>query len=315
TGNLQWAQGKAGEDRVHVVVSEEHGWVFVGIYDGFNGPDATDYLLSNLYPAVHRELKGLLWEDKNDTFRREPVDDPTTPAAPDEHNPTVATNWAADNRWSKEGRENKRKPVGAARKWEENHRRWRCEFERERLELDRRLKEQSKRSSQDGAVNHSLVLEALSEALRTTEESFLDIADKMVSENPELALMGSCVLVMLMKGDDVYLMNVGDSRAILAQKAVPDSWSSVGKPRQDLERINEETLFELDANGGGGPSGEPTNLLVAFQLNSDHSTSVEEVPVRWMLGVPFVFFLSVFASSFDPSSSSSSSSSPDNDSV
>ncbi|KAM1037927.1 hypothetical protein ACFX13_033413 [Malus domestica] len=23
--NLQWAQGKAGEDRVHVVVSEEHG--------------------------------------------------------------------------------------------------------------------------------------------------------------------------------------------------------------------------------------------------------------------------------------------------
>ncbi|XP_018682068.2 probable protein phosphatase 2C 4 isoform X1 [Musa acuminata AAA Group] len=274
-GNLQWAQGKAGEDRVHVVVSEEHGWVFVGIYDGFNGPDATDYLLSNLYPAVHRELKGLLWEDKNDTFCREPVDDPTTPAAPDEHNPTVATNWAADDRSSKEGRENKRKPVGAARKWEENHRRWRCEFERERLELDRRLKEQSMRSSQDRSVNHSLVLEALSEALRKTEESFLDIADKMVSENPELALMGSCVLVMLMKGDDVYLMNVGDSRAIVARKAEPESWSSVGKPRKDLERINEETLFELDANGGGGPSGEPTNL-VALQLNSDHSTSVEE---------------------------------------
>ncbi|XP_019098662.1 PREDICTED: probable protein phosphatase 2C 23, partial [Camelina sativa] len=48
--NLQWAQGKAGEDRVHVVVSEEHGWLFVGIYDGFNGPDAPDYLLSHLYP-------------------------------------------------------------------------------------------------------------------------------------------------------------------------------------------------------------------------------------------------------------------------
>ncbi|KAF2321920.1 hypothetical protein GH714_004557 [Hevea brasiliensis] len=62
--NLQWAQGKAGEDRVHVVVSEEHGWVFVGIYDGFNGPDATDYLSSNLYSAVHKEVKGLLWDDK-----------------------------------------------------------------------------------------------------------------------------------------------------------------------------------------------------------------------------------------------------------
>ncbi|KAI7998413.1 Phosphoglucan phosphatase DSP4, amyloplastic [Camellia lanceoleosa] len=32
--NVQWALGKAGEDRVHVVVSEEHGWLFVGIYDG-----------------------------------------------------------------------------------------------------------------------------------------------------------------------------------------------------------------------------------------------------------------------------------------
>lgn len=66
--NLQWAQGKAGEDRVHVVVSEEHGWVFVGIYDGFNGPDAPDFLLTNLYSAVHAELKGLLWDDDNNKF-------------------------------------------------------------------------------------------------------------------------------------------------------------------------------------------------------------------------------------------------------
>nr|CAD1820896.1 unnamed protein product [Ananas comosus var. bracteatus] len=46
--SVKWAQGKAGEDRVHLVVSEEHGRVFVGIYDCFNGPHATDYLLSNL---------------------------------------------------------------------------------------------------------------------------------------------------------------------------------------------------------------------------------------------------------------------------
>ncbi|KAI4988105.1 hypothetical protein ZWY2020_029735 [Hordeum vulgare] len=59
-------QGKAGEDRVHVVVSKERGWVFVGIYDGFNGPDATDFLVSNLYAAVHRELRGLLWEQSQE---------------------------------------------------------------------------------------------------------------------------------------------------------------------------------------------------------------------------------------------------------
>jgi hypothetical protein len=66
--NLQWAQGKAGEDRVHVVLSEEHGWLFVGIYDGFNGPDAPDFLMSNLYPAIYQELKGLLWDQDDIGF-------------------------------------------------------------------------------------------------------------------------------------------------------------------------------------------------------------------------------------------------------
>lgn len=61
---IQWAQGKAGEDRVHIILSEENGWLFVGIYDGFSGPDPPDYLLNNLYTAVLKELKGLLWNDK-----------------------------------------------------------------------------------------------------------------------------------------------------------------------------------------------------------------------------------------------------------
>ena len=116
--NLQWAQGKAGEDRVHVVISEEQKWIFVGIYDGFNGPDATDYLLNNLYSNVQKELEGFLWN----------------------------------------------------------------EFDSEGM----------------GNVNHSDVLKALSEALMKTEAAYLEIADMMLMENPELALMGSCVLGMLM---------------------------------------------------------------------------------------------------------------------
>ncbi|KAG5106435.1 hypothetical protein JHK82_043405 [Glycine max] len=51
---------EAGEDRVHIVICEDHGWVFVGIYDGFNGPDATDFLLNNLFYAVNDELKEML---------------------------------------------------------------------------------------------------------------------------------------------------------------------------------------------------------------------------------------------------------------
>ncbi|KAL3530747.1 hypothetical protein ACH5RR_010069 [Cinchona calisaya] len=294
--NLQWAQGKAGEDRVHVVVSEEHGWVFVGIYDGFNGPDAPDYLLSNLYSAVHKELKGLLWDDKFDSsinsssasvenlssglddsnpngtedVSRDRTKDGCSRGVERESYPCVSQAMSFDLRISKRNRKISRsKYRGVAKKWEENQRKWRCEFDKERLELDRRLKEQlnKSRSNESGMINHSDVLKALSQALKKTEEAYLDLADRMVMENPELALMGSCVLVMLMKGEDVYVMNVGDSRAVLGQKKEPDIWS------QDLERINEETLHDLEVDGDRSNS---IPSLSAFQLTMDHSTSVEE---------------------------------------
>ncbi|XP_068642258.1 probable protein phosphatase 2C 4 [Aristolochia californica] len=292
--SLQWAQGKAGEDRVHVVVSEEHGWVFVGIYDGFNGPDAPDYLLSNLYPAVHKELKGLLWEDKFET-----IADPNSleiPVQTHETDQSTAEDFVIGNtsrsveteRYPLESsscstpnpelkrikcKRSKNRFKNAAKRWEDNQRRWKGEWERERLELERKLKEQLSRSTSNQGVNHSDVLKALSQALRETEEAYLDTADKMVTENPELALMGSCVLVMLMKGEDVYLMNVGDSRAVLAQKAEPDVWGSLGKDHQDLERIKEETMHDLESDLD---VSENLQSLCALQLSMDHSTSIEE---------------------------------------
>lgn len=210
--NLQWAQGKAGEDRVHVVVSEEHGWVFVGIYDGFNGPDAPDYLLSNLYSAVHKELKGLLWDEK-----AEQEQEPDCPCG-------------ADHR--------------EAESEEQTRRRWRCAWDRERVE-----------TAAAEATDHAGVVSALSRALRSTEAAFLDEADRL-AQNPELALMGSCVLVMLMKGEDVYLINVGDSRAVLARKPNPNL----------LHRINEDDL----------DSHSPFPALSALQLTRDHSTAIHE---------------------------------------
>ncbi|KAF4378987.1 hypothetical protein F8388_022074 [Cannabis sativa] len=205
--DLQWAQGKAGEDRVHIVISEEHGWVFVGIYDGFNGPDAPDYLLTNLYPNVHKELKGLLWNEEK--FQ------------------SLSNSNNSELDMKKQGK------------------RWKGEWNRERLEVDKKMKE----NFNGGEKN---VLKALSEALKKTEDSYLDIADKMVMENPELALMGSCVLVMLMKGEDVYLMNVGDSRAVLAQKIMDHN--------NNHNHINE---YEF-------------SNLTSLQLTMDHSTYVKE---------------------------------------
>ncbi|KAL7169920.1 hypothetical protein ACSBR2_034881 [Camellia fascicularis] len=298
--NVQWAQGKAGEDRVHIVISEEHGWVFVGIYDGFNGPDATDFLVNNLYSNVQKELKGLLWNDKsefsvpnsatdldlekevtvkNDEFDRSVmghhVFDNCSQRFGKENYPfgNEDSNWDYDSR-RKRRRKLKNRTKGAAKKWEESQWRWKCQWDRERLELDRMLKETMRNSGYDGAVgiNHSDVLKALSEALRKTEESYLEIADLMLMENPELSMMGSCVLGMLMKGDDVYLMNVGDSRAVLARKAEPDL--RIGKARQDLERINEETLNDLEAFDGDEFDNLPN--LTSHQLTMDHSTSVGE---------------------------------------
>ncbi|EOA39848.1 hypothetical protein CARUB_v10008517mg [Capsella rubella] len=244
--NLQWAQGKAGEDRVHVVVSEEHAWLFVGIYDGFNGPDAPDYLLSHLYPVLHRELKGLLWDDSNVESKSQDLD-----------------------------RSNGDESCSNQENNDSCERRWRCEWDRESQDLDRQLKEQINRRSggSDRLTNHSEVLHALSQALRKTEEAYLDTADKMLDENPELALMGSCVLVMLMKGEDIYVMNVGDSRAVLGQKSEPDYW--LAKIRQDLERINEETMMN-DSEGCEGDQSSLVPNLSACQLTVDHSTNIEE---------------------------------------
>jgi serine/threonine protein phosphatase PrpC len=63
---------------------------------------------------------------------------------------------------------------------------------------------------------------------------------------------------MLMKGEDMYLMNVGDSRAVLG------TMDSV-----DLE--------EISGGSFDGLVGDGTPLLSALQLTSEHSTSVREV--------------------------------------
>ncbi|CAM0958407.1 unnamed protein product [Alopecurus aequalis] len=193
---VQWARGKAGEDRVHVVVSEERGWMFVGIYDGFNGPDATDYLVANLYASVCREL----------------IDDDL----PDDDGGDV------DPR------------------------------------------------SQAARRRHGKVLDALARALRRTEEGYFAAAEARAASCPELAMMGSCVLVVLMKGAEVYSMNVGDSRAVLAHRAEPDL-ASVVKPLRNgggdlaVGVIKEEIKRQFDECD--------MTELIAMQLTMEHSTS------------------------------------------
>ncbi|KAJ6747110.1 PROTEIN PHOSPHATASE 2C [Salix koriyanagi] len=139
----------------------------------------------------------------------------------------------------------------------------------EKLNLN--LKE--KMNCYSNGVNHCDVLRALSRALKKTEEAYFGTADEMAADNPELALMGSCVLAMLMKGEDVYLMNVGDSRAVLAQKgiAVPGSRKGI----QDLEIIKEESKRDK-IEGFDGDELYGLRNLNSIQLSMDHTTYVDK---------------------------------------
>ncbi|TVU47578.1 hypothetical protein EJB05_07184, partial [Eragrostis curvula] len=241
-GNVEWAQGMAGEDRFHVAVSEEHGWVFVGIYDGFNGPDATDYLFANLYVAVHEELKGVLWDDVIQCGGGKGDGGSSHQAEP------------ADNNAGEELCLAEQQEAGAA------------EAKRRRT-TERPVPRNATTSTTSGAALHRDVLKALSRALKRTEDAFFEAAEQRAAECPELGMMGSCVLVMLMKGADVYVMNVGDSRAVLARRPEPEL-DILGKAAQDLQQFKTDIMRQLEAHDRYG--------LQAVQLTPEHSTAVGE---------------------------------------
>ncbi|KAG4930519.1 hypothetical protein JHK82_047595 [Glycine max] len=308
--NVQWALGKAGEDRVHVVVSEEQGWLFVGIYDGFNGGDAPEFLMGNLYRAVHNELQGLFWEleeEQQEQEQQQPL--------PQESNPVV------------EGTESKRRKLwellaedgldlsgsdrfafsvddalsvnnanagsAVSRRWlllsklkhglrkqkEGGGRGWNLGNEEKEKEKENQEKHCG-RKRRVGPVDHGLVLSALSRALEFTELAYLDMTDKLLDTNPELALMGSCLLVALMRDEDVYLMNVGDSRAIVAhyEPKEVDSCVELGS-KGGVESGGAESIVE-EPLGLGQIGSAQQQRLVALQLSTDHSTSIEEEVIR-----------------------------------
>lgn len=361
TSNVQWALGKAGEDRVHVVVSEEQGWLFVGIYDGFNGPDAPEFLMGNLYRAVHNELQGLFWEVDE---AEEATSDPQNVVAEENENAVAVeeTNQSevrTEKRVTFQSEEETERPVetrrrrlrdflaeddaedgldlsgsqrfafsvddalivsnggsAASRRWlllsklkqglskhREGHGRkffpWRFgleDKEKVEVEVENRVEEErsnrGSRRRKEGPVDHELVLGALSRALEVTELAYLDMTDKVLDTNPELALMGSCLLVVLMRDEDVYVMNVGDSRAIVAQYEPEEVGSSAqsrgqGESGSGTEGIVEESLAAGErAMKLENETPAQAMKLTALQLSTDHSTNIEEVSC-WFLFLCF----------------------------
>ncbi|OEL29546.1 Protein phosphatase 2C 32 [Dichanthelium oligosanthes] len=513
TRNLQWAHGKAGEDRVHVVLSEEQGWLFIGIYDGFSGPDAPDFLMSNLYKAIDKELEGLLWiyeetSERSDLVSNHEEGEPVAASMDvphgdggqlqiecvkqeqlgnfEKHNVSavkdcdenalqvqpnstsnehkdsatqvsssqelvadeiveetaeadlgndlqsreshnlnsglsstdlnISCSCTAENsvycdqhaKFLKVNRKSKRlfelldmellgdhdrsvsKASPEGRKTQSSHnmlagttegssrnaadisrcslatsgecfddsedlgssrhadtvlgcdpkecsecsistsssghkqitRRflfgsklrkmykkqkllqkkfflWNYDWHRDQPHVDESVIQPSEviRRCKSGPVEHDAVLRAMSRALETTEEAYMEIVEKELDRHPELALMGSCVLVMLMKDQDVYVMNLGDSRVILAQDN--DQYNSSSFSKGDLRHRNRsrESLVrvELDRISEESPMHNPNSHLSsntkakelsicrlkmrAVQLSTDHSTSIEQVMI------------------------------------
>lgn len=365
-GNVQWALGKAGEDRVHVVVSEELGWLFVGIYDGFNGPDAPEFLMSHLYKAMYNELEGLFWDTEDAVSASDNTDimGNSDPAG-------VNTHDSQDFREIKEGEVEQRlvkkvmfggeqievrrrrlweflveddsevgldlsgserfafsvddalsvKDAGSAvsrrslllsklkhgllnrhkdkdgnklfpwKFWLEGKQKAIEEMRESNVagdgEVERERTSRNGRKRKVGLVDHDLVLSAMSRALEVTEQAYLDMTDRVLDRYPELALMGSCLLVALMRDDDVYVMNVGDSRAIVAQFEPEDVSCGTGLQGSGDDGFNGEGIVEEFAAASQRESKAVDEAhahqfvgLTALQLSTDHSTSIEEEVIR-----------------------------------
>ncbi|CAH8300054.1 unnamed protein product [Eruca vesicaria subsp. sativa] len=330
---LQWALGKAGEDRVQLAVFEKQGWLFAGIYDGFNGPDAPEFLMANLYRAVHSELQGLFWE------LEEEVDDGSSAIELEASSSCPATEVVEEVKVRKKLHEllaeaqaedaldlsgsdrfafsvddaaisgggnavsvgSKRWLLlsklkqGLSKKGMSGRKLFPRKFGVEGNETEvvgnvrvEEAVEKRKERRKAGAVDHELVLKAMSNGLEATEQAFLEMTEKVLETNPELALMGSCLLVALMRDDDVYVMNIGDSRALVAQYQVQETGVSVETGRvedrcNDLERNdgNKETSVVDDKDTIVNNETPSENMkLVALQLTTDHSTSIEDEVTR-----------------------------------
>ncbi|KAL4565576.1 hypothetical protein LXL04_029678 [Taraxacum kok-saghyz] len=331
--DVQWALGKAGEDRVHVVVSEEHGWLFVGIYDGFNGPDAPEFLMGNLYKAMYKELEGLFWDLEDDAPAQpqpQPQPCPPQPQQVDiestdtnpiplkkvsfqpgeeiatrrrrlweylaEEEPEDGLDLSGSERFafsvddaltisktnSTVGRRSlllsrlrngftKHKEGGKLFAWKFGlDAKQQKEVEENRTETETEEvcnNAKSGRKKKTGPVDHELVMKAMSRALEVTELAYLDMTDKVMDQYPELALMGSCLLAVLMRDEDVYVMNLGDSRAIVAQH---DENEEAGPSQTDDSVVKESIEVPV----------HDTTRLTALQLSTDHSTSIEEEVTR-----------------------------------
>lgn len=88
-----------------------------------------------------------------------------------------------------------------------------------------------------------LSVDVIKKAFNATEEEFLHLVKRALPARPQIASVGSCCLVGAISNDELYVANLGDSRAVLGRRALEGH----------------------------------KNLVVAERLSDDHNVGVEEV--------------------------------------
>ncbi|GAA0157488.1 protein phosphatase [Lithospermum erythrorhizon] len=178
---VQVAGGAAGEDRVQTVCSEENGWVFCGIYDGFNGRDAADFLTGTLYETIGYHLSSL---DKE--FDQEPTESSECLSLNRIHHCSDQHQVMTNDKTDVSGKNS----MACDDLFPSN--------ERSHVTYKKR------------------VLSSLQNALIQAEHDFLHMVEQEMEDRPDLVSVGSCILIVLLHGKNLYVVNVGDSRAVLA---------------------------------------------------------------------------------------------------
>lgn len=209
--DVQMAGGAAGEDRVQAVCSEENGWLFCGVYDGFNGRDAADYLAGTLYENIGFYLHLLEWRVKQqEGCQADMSEERSSPEQSSERNdigdclsPNI--NNAMKNENFESTVKQKEIPQSGDMKFL-------CES---LPELDTNGSQLSSESFRQG------VIKCLQMALDQAESDFLYMVEQEMELRPDLVTVGSCVLVVLLHGQDLYTLNLGDSRAVLTTSGCP----------------------------------------------------------------------------------------------
>lgn len=188
---VQVAGGAAGEDRVQAVCSEENGWLFCAIYDGFNGRDAADFLAGTLYETIvcYFNLSG--WESEQDfrTSNGSGLDGSLQYILGESnlsHVEKIISGFDCSEDLGVDNFTGKRQ----------------C----------------TKVEETSDSLRHK-VLDSLQRSLCQAEHDFLSMVEQEMEDRPDLVSVGSCVLVVLLLGNDLYTLNLGDSRAVLATYA------------------------------------------------------------------------------------------------